>query len=80
MAKKAGLDLMQLTFQQADDARAEWLKANGQEPVRKDKRESTGPKKLYVPKWKEAKMASLSAEARAAETKRFAEKYSMIMA
>merc|ERR1712100_747521 len=39
MAKDAGLDLMSLAYQQADDARAEWLAANGgAEPTRKDKR------------------------------------------
>jgi len=81
MAKDAGLDLMSLAYQQADEARAEWLAANGgQEPTRKDKRAPTGPKKLYIPKWKEARMSKLSPEAKEAETKRFAEKYNMTLA
>jgi len=81
MAKDAGLDLMSLAYQQADEARAEWLAANGgQEPTRKDKRAPTGPKKLYIPKWKESRMSKLSPEAKEAETKRFAEKYNMTLA
>ncbi|CAL6433781.1 unnamed protein product [Bathycoccus prasinos] len=81
MAKDAGLDLMSLAYQQADEARAEWLAANaGEEPTRKDKRAPTGPKKLFIPKWKEARMSKLSPEAKDAETKRFAEKYNMTLA
>ena len=81
MAKDAGLDLMSLAYQQADEARAEWLAANaGEEPTRKDKRAPTGPKKLYIPKWKEARMSKLSPEEKEAETKRFAEKYNMTLA
>lgn len=81
MAKDAGLDLMSLAYQQADDARAEWLAANGgAEPTRKDKRAPTGPKKLYIPKWKETRMSKLSPEEKEAETKRFAEKYNMTLA
>merc|ERR1719253_704093 len=65
MAKDAGLDLMSLAYQQADEARAEWLAANaGEEPTRKDKRAPTGPKKLFIPKWKEARMSKLSPEAK----------------
>ena len=80
MAKDAGLDLHQLAHQQADASRAEWLAANGggEGPKKKDKRAPTGqPKKLYIPKWKEARMSKLSPEAREAETKRFADKYNM---
>jgi len=81
MAKDAGLDLMSLAYQQADEARAEWLAANAdEEPTRKDKRAPTGPKKLFIPKWKEARMSKLSPEAKDAETKRFAEKYNMTLA
>ncbi|CAL6448506.1 unnamed protein product [Bathycoccus prasinos] len=81
MAKDAGLDLMSLAYQQADEARAEWLAANaGVEPTRKDKRAPTGPKKLFIPKWKDARMSKLSPEAKDAETKRFAEKYNMTFA
>ena len=50
------------------------------EPTRKDKRAPTGPKKLFIPKWKEARMSKLSPEAKDAETKRFAEKYNMTLA
>merc|ERR1712100_492658 len=67
MAKDAGLDLMSLAYQQA-------------EPTIKDKRAPTGPKKLYIPKWKEARMSKLSPEEKEAETKRFAEKYNMTLA
>ena len=56
------------------------LEENGAEPAKKDKRAPKGPKPLFVPKWKEAKLAKMDASAAAAEKKRFAEANNMIVA
>ena len=58
----------------------QWLAENGAEPAKKDKRAPKGPKPLFVPKWKEAKLAKMDASAAAAEKKRFAEANNMIVA
>jgi large subunit ribosomal protein L28 len=80
MAKRAGLDLMSMSFNDADPARKQWLKEqSGGEPAL-DKRAPKGPKPLYVPKWKEAKLAKMSAEAAKAEKARFAAANNMIVA
>jgi large subunit ribosomal protein L28 len=80
MAKRAGLDLMSLSYKDADPERKQWLKENGAEPAAKDKRASKGPKPLYIPKWKEAKLAKMSADAASAEKARFAAANNMVVA
>jgi len=80
MAKRAGLDLESLPYIDADPERKQWLAENGAEPAKKDKRAPKGPKPLFVPKWKEAKLAKMDAAAAAAEKKRFAEANNMIVA
>ena len=77
MAAEAGLDLMSLPYIDADPKRKEWLVENGAPPEKKDKRAPTGkPKKLFIPKWKEERMAKKGQD-KAAETKAFAEKWGM---
>uniref|UniRef100_A0A7R9XQ07 Large ribosomal subunit protein bL28c n=3 Tax=Ostreococcus sp. 'lucimarinus' TaxID=242159 RepID=A0A7R9XQ07_9CHLO len=80
MAKRAGLDLASLPYIDADPERKQWLAENGSEPVKQNKRAPKGPKPLYIPKWKEAKLAKMDASAAAAEKKRFAEANNMIVA
>jgi len=80
MAKRAGLDLMSLSYKDADPERKTWLKANGAAPVIKDKRAAKGPKPLYVPKWKESKLAKMSADAAKKEKARFAKANNMVVA
>ena len=59
MAKRAGLDLESLAYSDASSERKEWLVENGAAPTKKNKRAPrAGPKKLYIPKWKEARMQS----------------------
>ena len=79
MAAKAGMDLMSMKFNDANPARAEWLVENGAAPVAKDKRASKGKSKLYIPKWKEARMAKKGQDVKA-ETARFAERWGMQVA
>ena len=79
MAERAGLDLESLPYTDADPARKEWLVENGAAPTKKNKRAPTGkPKKLYIPKWKEAQMAKKGNAA--TETKAFAERWGMEVA
>ena len=75
MAERAGLDLESLPYTDADPSRKEWLVENGVVPTKKNKRAPTGPKKLYIPKWKEAQMAKKGNAA--TETKAFAERWGM---
>lgn len=80
MAAEVGLDLMSLAYTDADPKRKEWLVENGAPPARKNKREPTGtPKKLFIPKWKEARIAKKGLD-KAAETKAFAQKWGMEVA
>ena len=52
---------------------------NGAAPTKKNKRAPrAGPKKLYIPKWKEARMAKQGNAA--TETKAFAERWGMEVA
>jgi large subunit ribosomal protein L28 len=76
MAERAGLDLMTLAYTDADPKRREWLVENGAAPAKKNKRAPTGPKKLFVPKWKQERMAKKGQDV-AAETKKFAERWGM---
>ena len=79
MAERAGLDLESLPYTDADPARKEWLVENGAAPTKKNKRAPrAGPKKLYIPKWKEARMAKQGNAA--TETKAFAERWGMEVA
>lgn len=78
MAERAGLDLESLPYTDADPARKEWLVENGAAPTKKNKRAPKGPKKLYIPKWKEARMAKQGNAA--TETKAFAERWGMEVA
>lgn len=80
MAKRAGIDLMSLPYIDADPARKDWLAQNGAEPVKQQKRAPKGPKALYIPKWKEAKLAKMDAAAATAEKKRFAKANNMVVA
>ena len=80
MASRAGLDLMSLSYKDADPERKQWLKENGGEPAAKDQRAPKGPKPLYIPKWKEATLAKMSAAAASAEKARFAAANNMVVA
>jgi large subunit ribosomal protein L28 len=79
MAQRVGLDLESLPYTDADPARKEWLVENGAVPTKKNKRApAPGPKKLFIPKWKEARMAKKGNAA--TETKAFAERWGMEVA
>ena len=71
MAERAGLDLMSLAYTDADPKRREWLVENGAAPAKKNKRAPTGPKKLFVPKWKQERMAKKGQDV-AAQTNKLA--------
>jgi large subunit ribosomal protein L28 len=78
MAKRAGLALEDMVYNNANPERAQWVAENGS-GVKKDKRAPKGPKPLYIPKWKAAKLAKMDAGAAAAEKKRFAEANNMVV-
>jgi hypothetical protein len=81
MAKDAGLDLYSLRFEDGSESRRAWLVANPGPPVPKMKRAPVWrplgkAKELFVPKWKQERLAALPEEERKAALQKFAARWS----
>ena len=66
MAKRAGLDLYSLRYEDASESRKQWLEAHpeGRSPVAKNKREPKyrprgQQKPVFIPKWKQEKLDAM---------------------